>query len=204
MDEATKALALEALAQFPQTLAPGTWHGVPVLCGIETKDVYHAGSLGTESRLGCGCTLDKYRYAVEYNVQEAQRFATHVEQRPDGSARIVEQVAGEMRASVGQVVLREDSEEACNVTGAAFVPLPMPRVVHGDVVKTRKAFVASECAICLEEVAGSVTLIGCSNGHVLCGGCGGPGCRKLFRCPFCRDQVNVCEQKVVPLVQTEA
>ena len=37
VDEATQALALQAMAQFRQTLAVGAWQNVPVLCGLEVQ-----------------------------------------------------------------------------------------------------------------------------------------------------------------------
>ena len=199
VDEATRALALQAMAQFRQTLAVGAWQNVPVLCGLEVRDVLNAGSLTWASCLAPGKTLDKYRYDIVYTVAEAQRYATHVEQRADGSAVIVEAAAGEMRAAVGQVVLREKSCDEPNVTGVAYCALPSPLVAQGAAVRERKAFVAAECALCLEEVTGSVTLLGCSNGHSLCGACGAEGCRKLFKCPLCREAVDVQQQRVVPL-----
>ena len=199
VDEATRALALLALAQFRQRLPVGAWQNVAVLCGLDVRDVYHAGSLTGASCLAPGKKLDKYRYDIAYTVAEAQRYATHVEQRADGSAVIVEAAAGEMRATVGQVVLREKSRDEPNVTGVAYCALPSPLVAQGAAVRERKAFVAAECALCLEEVTGSVTLLGCSNGHSLCGACGAEGCRKLFKCPLCREAVDVQQQRVVPL-----
>ena len=201
VEEATRALALRAMRQFPQTFVQGVWETVPVLCGLETADVLNAGSHLNNSCLVYGRDLSKYRYNISYTLKTGRTFAKHVELRPDGGAVIVQAAAGEMRAVVGQVVVCQRSSMEPNVTGEAFCALPSLHVAESVVVKECKAFVGDVCAICMENLVGSVTLMGCSNGHVMCGRCGVDGCRKLYKCPFCREVLDLSQQTVVPLMQ---
>tara|TARA_B100002051_G_C16714963_1_gene628796 strand:- start:216 stop:788 length:573 start_codon:yes stop_codon:yes gene_type:complete len=188
-------VVLDAMANSRYELpADGTWQTVRLL-DMAVRDIFVAGEDGVAPLH----TLD-----LEFHVKDVALKAKEVVQRSsDGSAVLVtETVRGLAFATHTPLLLQARHAAESNVVGFTVFALPSPGVEGKGVGVETPVFVGDECVLCLEAMAGEVAIIGCGEGHVVCGRCGEKAVAKLERCPLCRGGLRGGKAETVKLARS--